>query len=126
MRGYNEGRFVDDVYFAIQLEYRFPLIWRFGGVLFLGVGRVTPKLREFSFFNTKYAGGLGLRFTFLESPQANLRLDFRLSPDGLEIYANVQEAFLAIRTVRSLMRRSPKMSSGLLKAEQANVLNSIS
>ncbi len=51
---------------------------------------------------------MGLRFTFLESPQANLRLDFGLSPDGLEIYANVQEAFLARQDGETLGRAYEK------------------
>ena len=42
-----------------------------------------------------YSWGIGTEIYLSRKSRVNLRLDFGLSPDGLEIYANVQEAFLA-------------------------------
>jgi outer membrane protein assembly factor BamA len=93
MRGYKDSRFRDRTFVAAQLEYRFPLFWRFGGVLFGGIGQVGPSIGELALDDLKYAGGLGFRFAVTEDPKVNLRLDLALSPEGFEFYITALEAF---------------------------------
>jgi hypothetical protein len=42
--GYREGRFRDDVFAAVQGEWRFPLWGRSNGAVFAGTGAVAPRL----------------------------------------------------------------------------------
>lgn len=76
MRGYYAGRYKDKHAFAIQGEYRMPLIGRFGMVGFASVGRVADKIEHFSVENLKYAIGAGLRFALIKNEKLNLRLDY--------------------------------------------------
>ena len=98
MRGYISGLYVDKNHTALQGEYRFPIFWRFGGVLFGGVGQVAPSLGEFSFKGLKTSAGGGLRFRLDEKQKLNVRLDFALADIGYEkigfnFYLNALEAF---------------------------------
>ncbi len=93
MRGYHDDRFRDKVMVATQIEYRFPIYWRFGGVVFGGIGQVAPRLAELTFEDLKVAGGVGLRFAVTEDPKINVRLDFAFSPEGFMFYVNALEAF---------------------------------
>jgi hypothetical protein len=43
MRGDYEGRYRDRELLAVQLEYRFPILWRFGGTAFAGIGMVRRR-----------------------------------------------------------------------------------
>jgi len=51
LRGNFEGRFRDNHQMLIQGEYRMPLFWRFGAVVFGGVGRVAPSFADLGFDN---------------------------------------------------------------------------
>jgi outer membrane protein assembly factor BamA len=93
MRGYYDARFRDKVFVATQIEYRFPIYWRFGGVVFGGIGQVAPRIAELTFEDLKVAGGLGIRFAVTEDPKINVRLDFAFSPEGFSFYVNALEAF---------------------------------
>ena len=93
MRGYFDARFRDKVSVVTQFEYRFPIYWRFGGVVFGAAGQVAPRLSELSFDDLKYAGGLGIRFAVTEDPKVNIRIDFAFSPEGFMFYINALEAF---------------------------------
>jgi len=49
----------------MQAEYRRPLWWRLGAVVFGGVGDVYGEsASEVTFGNLKYSYGLGLRYLF--------------------------------------------------------------
>src|SRR5690606_24132468 len=48
MRGYYEGRYRDNHLILFQTEYRFPVWWRFSGVVFGGAGAVAGSLNEFN------------------------------------------------------------------------------
>jgi len=93
MRGYFQGRFRDKSMFAIQAEYRLPLIWKFGLVGFAGVGRVAPRLGSLGLADLKTSVGWGVRFK-LTPEGANLRLDFGYGKDGASgMYLTAGEAF---------------------------------
>jgi outer membrane protein insertion porin family len=82
LRGYREDRVgpVDaknnpeggDLRVLLNLEWRFP-IWRFlGGVTFLDVGAVTPRVRDLSLSDVYPDAGAGLRIT---TPIGPIRFD---------------------------------------------------
>jgi len=93
MRGYPEKRFRDSLAVAAQMEYRFPLIWRFGGVVFGSAGQVAGAFTDFSFTEFVYAAGGGIRFALDTRERLNLRVDVAWTPEGTAFYVNVREAF---------------------------------
>ncbi len=95
MRGYPQGRYRDNHYIAGQVEWRVPIWWRFGAVLFAGVGTVQHSLSDFFFDDLKFAGGAGLRITLSKKDNINFRFDFGMSAERpyLKLYFNVLEAF---------------------------------
>jgi len=63
MRGYYEGRYADKNLFAMQGEYRFHVIGRFGMVIFAAAGRVGSQVADvLSFQNMKPSLGTGIRY----------------------------------------------------------------
>ncbi|MBA7528169.1 hypothetical protein ES705_20352 [subsurface metagenome] len=93
MRGYADNRYLDKIFSGFQAEYRFPVIWRFGGALFGSVGQVAPDLAGFSLTDLKLSGGGGLRFTVKQAPKTNIRIDYAFSSEGPQIYITLGEAF---------------------------------
>ncbi|HSW59889.1 MAG TPA: BamA/TamA family outer membrane protein [bacterium] len=93
LRGYPAGRYRDNIYIAAQIEYRFPIWWRFGGVLFFGAGKVQHEMMEFFFEDLKYAGGFGVRFQLNNKKRINFRFDMGFTPEGFNFYFNLLEAF---------------------------------
>lgn len=93
MRGYYKGRYRDKQYIAFQSEYRFPIFWRFRGVLFGGIGQVMPTLDAFDFDGVKMTGGAGIRFVWDKEQRINIRFDVGIADGGVEYYLNVKEAF---------------------------------
>lgn len=93
LRGYPKNRFRDQHFFATQLEYRFPLFWRFGAVAFAGVGDVFGPSSITSFNNLKYTLGSGLRFVVDPAERLNIRLDYGYGLEGGYFYFVVGESF---------------------------------
>jgi hypothetical protein len=94
MRGYYEGRYRDRNMISFQAEYRFPIIWRFGGVAFTGIGDVGDTIGSFRLDEFKYSLGFGFRFMFDAQERINARLDIGFgNDDNVGIYALVLEAF---------------------------------
>jgi outer membrane protein assembly factor BamA len=93
LRGYASNRFRDHHFFATQLEYRFPLFWRFGMVAFAGGGDVFSRPQDLSWRNMKYAGGIGFRFLVNAAERINGRIDFSYGAEGFNFYFGVSEAF---------------------------------
>lgn len=92
LRGYYEGRYIDKNLVVVQAELRFPIWWRFGGVLFAGVGDVGSSLPTFS--KPKAAAGFGLRVLLDKADYLNLRLDFGINRDNDQSgYFTFKEAF---------------------------------
>ncbi|MDP4739917.1 MAG: BamA/TamA family outer membrane protein [Crocinitomicaceae bacterium] len=93
LRGYPKNRFRDRHFAATQLEYRFPLWWRFGAVAFAGVGDVFGPNSDLSTQNLKYSIGTGLRFVVDPAERLNIRLDYGYGTEGGYFYFVVGEAF---------------------------------
>ncbi len=93
LRGYPKNRFRDKHFFATQLEYRFPLFWRFGVVAFAGAGDVFGESSTLSAENLKFSIGTGLRFVVDPAERLNIRLDYGYGREGGYFYFMVGEAF---------------------------------
>ncbi len=93
LRGYPDGKFRDKHMMLGQAEFRFPIAWRFKGVLFAGAGSVfgTPgesaKLRP--------NGGAGLRIEFDRRQKLHLRIDYGIGEGegNSGVYITLGEAF---------------------------------
>jgi len=93
MRGYFEGRYRDNNYLMLQVEYRKYLFWRFDGILFLGMGDVGADFSDFGLKSLKYSYGIGFRYILDEEEKINLRVDIGFGKDGMGFYFGVEEAF---------------------------------
>ncbi len=94
MRGFFNGRYRDNFYGMMQLEYRQYFWKRFGFVVFGGTGNVANSILEYDFGTLKWSYGAGLRFKFNEKQKVNLRMDIGFGSDGSRgIYFGIQEAF---------------------------------
>ena len=93
MRGYFHGRYRDDFYAMLQMEYRQYFWRRFGFVVFGGLGNVSSEILAYNFGTMKYSYGAGLRFKFNEKQKINLRMDIGFGQDGNRgIYFGIEEA----------------------------------
>ena len=95
MRGYIEGRFIEENLLAAQVEYRKTFKdSRFGVVAFVGAGDVFNKSTELKFNDIKLNYGVGLRFMLDKKEKLNVRFDFGAGSesDG-NFYVNIAEAF---------------------------------
>jgi outer membrane protein assembly factor BamA len=93
MRGYYEGTYRDENLLMLQAEYRFPLFWRLGGVVFGGLGEVTDKPYNWTVNNIRYNFGTGVRFALDTAQRINMRLDFGLGYRSSGFYLTIGEAF---------------------------------
>jgi hypothetical protein len=93
LRGYPAYRFRDKNFLATQVEYRFPVYWRFGLVAFTGVGDVFNNTTDVSFRQLKYSYGLGLRYLANESERLNIRLDYGFGLNSQAFYILLTESF---------------------------------
>lgn len=76
VRGYYSGRYRDKNLSTVQLEFRFPVVWRFGMAAFGGVSNVFSDVQHLTMKDSKYNGGLGLRFMVDKKDRTNLRIDY--------------------------------------------------
>lgn len=93
MRGYYEGRYRDRNYLTMQMEYKTRLFWKFGGVLFGGMGDVAGDFKHFRMKDVKYSYGFGLRFLFDEKERLTIRADFGFGKNTSGVYFSMQETF---------------------------------
>ena len=93
MRGVLYGRYRDAVSLAAQIEARFPIVWRFGGTVFFGTGRVAPGIDRLGLDKLAAAAGVGLRFAVNPEQKLNIRVDVAYDGDSPKLYVNFQEAF---------------------------------
>ncbi|RKY90432.1 MAG: hypothetical protein DRQ01_09190 [Ignavibacteriae bacterium] len=94
MRGYFNGRYRDNFYATLQLEYRQYFWKKFGFVAFGGIGDVSSELITYDFSTVKYSIGGGLRYLFNKKQKINLRMDIAVGRDGnTGIYFGLEEAF---------------------------------
>jgi outer membrane protein assembly factor BamA len=93
MRGYLEGRYRDKHHAMMQAEYRFPIFWRFGGVVFASTGGVAPQVGGV-FNDLRLAYGGGIRFLLNKEEGANIRIDYGVGAKGNSgFYLTIGEAF---------------------------------
>lgn len=95
LRGYYQGRFRDEVLLAFQTEYRFPVIWRIGAVVFAETGQVSRRAADLRLAAFKASLGGGLRFLLSPKEGLNIRADYGY---GLDVksggfYLAIGEAF---------------------------------
>lgn len=93
LRGHFNGRYRDRQLWALQGEYRMPLVWRLGVAGFGGVGDVAAEVAEFRLNTVKYSVGGGLRLNLSKKEHINARADFGWAGDDWDAYVNVGEAF---------------------------------
>ncbi|MDB4998611.1 MAG: hypothetical protein JWM74_6043 [Myxococcaceae bacterium] len=93
LRGIPFGRYRDNLMLEAQAEYRFPIFWHFGGVGFLGAGKVAHAAGDLDFRALRVAGGTGLRFAVVPSERINIRLDVAYAAEGINYYLALGEAF---------------------------------
>ncbi len=94
MRGYFSGRYIDRHLWVAQADYRLPVWWRFGFVLFTGVGDVTNDLAKPLSSNYKISYGTGLRILVDNEQKINMRLDLGFTNHGdTNFYFTFKEAF---------------------------------
>ena len=90
MRGYAINRFMDRAKFLAIAEYRFPLLWRLGGNVFVDAGTVGPSLGNLRFGKMAVDYGAGLR---LYLPDFVVRVDVGFSNEGMGLYFNFGHIF---------------------------------
>jgi hypothetical protein len=93
VRGYDAGRYRDQLMLTSQFEYRRELPKRFGLVAFFGLGEVAPEIGKFNADNLKPAGGMGVRYTLAKKNHVNLRVDYGIGLNGGGLYMGIGEAF---------------------------------
>ena len=93
LRGYARNRFRDHHFWGTQLEYRYPLWWRFGLTHFAGVGDVYRQPSDIAFRTLKYSVGSGVRFVVNPAERLNIRFDYGYGREGGQFYLMVTEAF---------------------------------
>ena len=93
LRGYAENRFRDHHFIGAQLEYRFPVWWRFGMVVFTGVGDVFQQPKDLAFNSLKFSVGAGIRFNINKKERLNVRFDYGFGRNSDAFYIMLTEAF---------------------------------
>ncbi len=90
LRGFPQDRFVDRTMMLMNIETRFPIIWRFDGVLFYDTGKVWKSLSQIDLRRWQSNSGFGLRVvldTFI------VRVDLGTSREGVGFYLNFGHVF---------------------------------
>jgi len=93
LRGYYLSRFRDNDLALLQTEYRFPIVWRFGGVVFAGAGEVGHQVSDFTLAGLHPSVGVGLRLLVGPAEHLNARVDYGIGSDSKQIYFSILEAF---------------------------------
>lgn len=94
MRGYLENRYIDKTSLAAQVEYRFPIVWRFAGAVNAAAGEVQDSLGDYNAGDIHFAAGAGLRVIIDKQEHIAGRIDFGWDENGvMRVYLIVKEAF---------------------------------
>lgn len=92
-RGYFRGRYIDDLMYVIQAEYRWKFHERWSAAGFALVGEVFDSYNHM-IENLKPSAGGGIRYKFSKEQDTLLRLDLGVGIDGNSgIYFGINEAF---------------------------------
>ena len=93
MRGYYEGRYLDNLLMAIQTEYRVHIWKNLGAVGFVAVGDVAEEFRSFNLPDLKPSAGMGIRYALIPEENLNIRVDVAFGKATNNFYINISEAF---------------------------------
>ena len=93
LRGYFDGQYRDKTEVGGQVEYRFPVWWRFGVVAFAGVAQVADKVSFWSLDEFKFAGGAGIRFLWKRDERVAVRFDMGFGSNSSGVYLTLEDAF---------------------------------
>lgn len=93
IRGYASNRYRDNHFLGAQIEYRFPLWWRFGMVVFTGVGDVYHTPSDIKLNTLKYTTGAGIRLAINTKERLNFRFDYGFGRKSNAFYIMLTEAF---------------------------------
>jgi hemolysin activation/secretion protein len=90
MRGYPQDRFLDKTMIVSNVEVRFPIFWRFGGIAGIDAGKVWSSAGMVDLHNWPWNYVVGLRFymdTFV------VRGDVGVSKETTGFYLNFGQLF---------------------------------
>ncbi len=93
LRGYLQGRYIDNISLIPQLEIRRPIWKRIGGVGFISTGSVISSLEDLPKSKWRYSYGAGLRYTLDKEKRLKVRVDYAFTPEGSNFYFTIGEAF---------------------------------
>lgn len=79
LRGYENGDFNGSDMLLLNLEYRFPIVENFTGVLFTDAGNAWGKEDKIDLSDLNYSYGAGLR---MNTPIGQIRLDYGFNDQG--------------------------------------------
>lgn len=91
MRGYYEGRYIDNNMLSAQMELRQKIYKRLGCVAWVGCGAVFPSFKELHGENFMINYGVGLRFEIKHN--VNFRIDCGFGKDSFGVLFSFGEAF---------------------------------
>ncbi|HSD63268.1 MAG TPA: hypothetical protein VLB50_05690, partial [Ignavibacteriaceae bacterium] len=89
-RGFSQDRFLDKGSALINLELRYPIWRRFGGIIGVDAGRVFASYRNFTFNNWNLSPVAGLRFYMNNFV---VRADLGISSETIGFYLNFGHIF---------------------------------
>ena len=93
MRGYYQGRYLDNLLLAAQAEYRVHVWKKIGAVGFAALGDVAEKFSNFRLSRLKPSAGVGLRYALIPEENLNIRVDFAVGQATNNFYIGISEAF---------------------------------
>ncbi len=93
MRGYVRGRYRDQDLAAAQLEFRMPVVGRFGAAAFAGAGTVAPNLSSLTSTTVLPSYGAGVRWLLLPKQGTTVRVDYGMGKNASGLYIAFNEAF---------------------------------
>ncbi|MEN8193921.1 MAG: BamA/TamA family outer membrane protein [Bacteroidota bacterium] len=90
LRGYVQDRFLDKVSALFNTEIRFPIYWRFGGIVGFDAGKVWSDIGKFDLMNWATNPVFGLRFNM---DNFIVRADIGISKETTGFYFNFGHLF---------------------------------
>jgi len=90
LRGYPQDRFLDKADILFNAEIRFPVVWRFGGVVGLDAGKVWSSIAVIDLQRWAYNPIIGLRF-YMDN--FVVRADIGFGSEGTGFYFNFGQLF---------------------------------
>jgi outer membrane protein assembly factor BamA len=93
LRAIENGRYRDKDMLALQLEYRFPVKWKFSSAVFAEAAQVANDLTDIEIDSFKTSFGAGIRYALNAKQRFNLRADLAWVDEGIGFVINVRSAF---------------------------------